>query len=213
MIDNIIVDDDVSAHSGVYGLCNMETDQWYIGAAVDLARRSRQYCRTSQRVNHRLQKAFDTHGRSAFVFLPLYYLIDGADQFDLLAAEEHLIVCYDSINDGYNLRKAEIGDPGDAYKAMLKTTMHTKEAFAKHIVSLKRTLALPETKAKYAKIAKDRWADPAYKARVSKSLVKVWTPEMRQARSEQTKARWADPEYKRKTSLAIQVAKGSKTDA
>lgn len=154
--NHVAIMEGVLAKGGLYGICNLNTDQWYIGASIDLYRRSKNYNRPKDRVSQRLQAAFDKHGRGAFIFVPLFYLTDG-DRFDLLAAEETLIEQYDSVINGYNLRQAEIGDPGDAYKAMLKTTMHTKEAFAKHIVTMKKTLALPETKARYSNLMKTVW--------------------------------------------------------
>ena len=92
-------------NSGIYGIRNLKTGQWYIGQSVDIPNRiratmSKLHCRYNE--NPLLQLSYDQHGKAAFCAVVLEY----APPEKLNELEQKWIDTYkaNQAKYGYNMR-------------------------------------------------------------------------------------------------------------
>ena len=87
--------------TGIYGIHNSASGKWYIGQAVDIAKRFRQHKAMLQSGNHRnkhLQSAYDKYGAEAFEFV----ILEQCDLAELNPKEKLWVRTKSSFCDGYN---------------------------------------------------------------------------------------------------------------
>lgn len=88
--------------SGIYQITNLRTGRFYIGSAVNFARRKAVHLSRLRKGSHgnvRMQRDWDKHGADAFEFRPLLV----CDRDHLLDYEQRLIDGLGAVQRGYNL--------------------------------------------------------------------------------------------------------------
>jgi group I intron endonuclease len=96
----------MTKQSGVYGIRNLKTGEWYIGASVDLKHRKQDQLRTlkdGHNQNRFLQAAYNKHGVINFIFIVLEYApINKLDE-----RERYFIAHYktNQAGHGYNIAR------------------------------------------------------------------------------------------------------------
>ncbi len=94
---------DSQCHGGVYMILHAASGKSYVGSAVHLKKREARHRRMLLAGNHhnvKLQRAWNKHGASAFVFKVLEYVPEPAD---LLQREQAWINELDAVAKGFNL--------------------------------------------------------------------------------------------------------------
>ena len=119
----------MTKQSGIYGIRNLKTGEWYIGASVDLRHRTQDQLRTlkdGKNQNIFLQKAYNTHGAINFIFVVLEYApINKLDE-----RERYFIAHYRSNQDKHGYNIASGGTVGDlAKRAIREERKKTNNAF------------------------------------------------------------------------------------
>lgn len=91
--------------AGVYRITHIDSGKLYIGISANLAQRVVQHACPKGR--NRLANAIRLHSPAAFLFEPLFYCLDGADDPCFLPTiEAQLIAEHDSVRFGYNILEA-----------------------------------------------------------------------------------------------------------
>jgi group I intron endonuclease len=88
---------------GIYGLRNKITGKWYVGQSIDIYDRWESYRILKCKLQRKLYAALKKYGFDAFDKIILEKCIAQKSILDNL--EDHYIVLYDSITNGYNLKR------------------------------------------------------------------------------------------------------------
>lgn len=170
---------------GIYQITNLLNGKRYIGSAINLKKRWRAHLgdlRRGQHKNQHLQRAFYRYGGEAFVFSVLEY-VQTPDQ--LIEREQHYL---DIILPQYNIAPIAGSSLGVKHTQGARRNMskaHKGERgfwYGKHHSD--------DTKRKISKAKKDKALSAQTRARMSEG----WTPERRQAQSDQMKG-MGNPNY------------------
>lgn len=111
--------------SGIYKICNINTNQFYIGSGSSLKQRKSQHWGLLKYGNHynkKLQNSWNKHGESSFVF----EIIEECEECKLVEREQHYI---DTLKPFYNIRKEVTSNKG------LKRSKQTVELWRKSRLS------------------------------------------------------------------------------
>jgi len=151
--------------SGIYAIVNITNDKRYIGSSIHLEKRRKTHwrqLRKNSHANRHLQNAWNRDGEAAFQFQVIQYL---ASCF-LLDAEQKYV---DRNNGGYNLAKyVDAAGRGRTWSPEQRAKMSAGHSSA-------------EARLKASITTKEKWQDPAYKARLSAAIKKSHAnPEVRE---------------------------------
>ena len=109
----------MTKQSGIYGIRNLQTGEWYIGASTDLMHRKRNQLtalKSGKKSNRLLQAAYNKYGKENFVFVILEYaLINKLDE-----RERALIAHYKSNQEGYGYNIARGGSQGNPVRRTIR---------------------------------------------------------------------------------------------
>jgi group I intron endonuclease len=157
---------------GIYKIINVVNNKFYVGSAVSFSRRRARHfseLRNGRHNNGRLQNAWNKYGESAFIFVVVEELTEGAN---LLAAEnvwlkEHVgkEYCY---NIGVDATAPHLGMSGE-----LSPTWghkHTDEAKAKIAAAAAARVQTEEEKVKRRKSMRGHHVAASTKAKISATL-------------------------------------------
>lgn len=107
---------------GIYALINKTNNKYYIGQSKNISKRvyGHFYClRNKKHKNLKLQRAYDKYGKDNFNFIILEK-IEKYNKDVLTGMEDKFINEFDSIHNGYNIKKAtDIYIPSEAQKFSL----------------------------------------------------------------------------------------------
>lgn len=195
--------DAILSVSGIYAIRNTVNGKVYVGSSVNIKRRWGTHRHGLTRGAHHgvlLQRAWDKHGASAFVFEVLEYV---SQTEYLLTREQFWIDALKSAKVGYNTAPFAGSTLGKAHgeAARLKMSASHKERLAdpellaERSRQLKVTFSTPERRAEQAEKAKAAWRNERFRLQATKRAVEMTkAPEWRKAHSEKIKSHWADPE-------------------
>jgi group I intron endonuclease len=157
---------------GIYKIINVINNKFYIGSAVNFARRKTRHfseLRNNKHSNAKLQNAWAKHGEKAFIFVIVEELELGVD---ILAAEtvwlkEHVgkEYCYNLGVDATAPMLGMVGvlSPTWGYK-------HTANAKARISTTSKARIQTEEEKSKRIKTMQGHFVAPSTRAKISASL-------------------------------------------
>jgi len=170
--------------TGIYGLKNKENGKWYVGQAVDIAKRWQEHKKPRSAKNNaglKLQRAFAKHGYDGFE----WFVLEECDEAQLDNREQFWIAKKDSFKNGYNMTlggggrrgytlstetRAKIGAANSAYWTVHEKhiPLEVREKISKSNKG-KRTgmRASEETKSKMSQARKGRKFTPEHCAAIS----------------------------------------------
>lgn len=159
---------------GIYKIINVVNNKFYVGSAVDFAKRKRRHwwaLRSQRHANKNLQASWNQYGEDAFKFLIVEELKEGED---LLAAEnvwlkEHVgkDYCYNLATDAVAFTRGWYGEKNPMWG---KTFTHTEEAKARISKASKERTQTEEEKAKRRKSMQGHMVSSETKAKISDTL-------------------------------------------
>lgn len=159
---------------GIYKIINVVNNKFYVGSAVDFARRKRIHwwkLRRGDHPNKYLQAAWDKYGETSFVFV----IVEEHDNdVDILVAEnvwlkEHVgkDYCYNLGTDATAPTTGWVGEKNPMYG---KTFAHTEEAKAKIAKASAERIQSEEEKAKRRKTMQGHYISKETRAKISATL-------------------------------------------
>jgi group I intron endonuclease len=152
----------------IYSITNTITGKLYIGSAYEVKARWACHLSTLRNNKHHsphLQRSWNIHGESAFVF----DLVEtGLDEAILVVREQYWMDYYQSYDPskGYNVNPIA----GRVVTPWMKGKQHTPESKKKISDSGKGKVRSEESKKRYSDARKKMWADPEYREKTLKHL-------------------------------------------
>lgn len=178
---------------GIYKIINVINNKFYVGSAVDFARRKRNHwnqLRNGKHHNRRLQAAWAKYGEQAFIFVHVVEMDDGAD---ILTEEtkwlrEHVgkEYCY---NIGTEAVAFTTGWTGDKNPMWGRTFTHTDEAKAKIAAASAVRIQSEGEKIKRRTTMRGHAVSAATRAKISATLSGAGNPNYGKPRSDEFKAK------------------------
>jgi len=150
-----------SLKAGIYKITNTANGKVYIGSAREFKERWKQHkssLLSGKHHNKHLQGSFDKYGESVFVF-------------------EVLEVTKGTTKNRRNIEQKYINEYLDRWEMCYNLDKHTRNP-QKH-----RAKSSEERSKKISEANRKRWADPAYRKRVSEAMKNSWTQEVREEAS------------------------------
>lgn len=189
--------------AGLYLIQHIGTGRPYIGATMNMHRRSFEHGRGHH--GPKLGRAIKKHGRAAFRFVPLYYSTDGSTT-ELLEIEALLIADFGSVKDGYNVHVASrgIGPYGEGHREACRRAARKPGAREKRSAASKRRFSSAEARQELSDRAHKRLSTPEAKAKQAKNFGRD-DPEKEAKRKAAAKAGASTPEAKAKHLVAIRA--------
>ena len=197
--------------SGIYKITCTANGRFYVGSAVDLAKRKRDhfsYLKRGTHGNQHLQNAYNKYGRKAFKFAVLEHV---ADVEALIDREQHYI---DTLEPEFNICKVAGSQLG------VKRTEEVRAKMSKAVKRLWQDETRRENRSKISKqlwqdetyrevvskASRERWQDETYREKISKAIKEQWQDEAhREKISKAMKERWQDEVYREQVSKASKV--------
>lgn len=97
--------------SGIYVILNIKTEKVYVGSAKSFTRRWKRHLKDLRSGKHssiKLQRSYDKHGETCFVFEIVEYL--EYEKTQIIERENFWMTALDSKVSGYNIASASFGD-------------------------------------------------------------------------------------------------------
>jgi group I intron endonuclease len=168
--------------SGVYGIENTVTEEWYIGISRSLSKRIRDHCTPSP---SRISAAIAQYGVQEFRAVPLFYTTQPSDHATLSLVETALIRQFNSIDSGYNIIEWDADQHlryGKAHSAAVKAG-HARPDVKKRVTEFnQQSNQQPDIRKKLSISVRAAYNDPAVRVRISNKVTESWQrPETRSA--------------------------------
>lgn len=185
--------------SGIYGIFNRATCQWYVGKSVDLHQRRKEHfsnLRCGKHFNEHLQRSFGKYGEEWFDFIPL----EDCQREALDYREQHWVAAKSSDVKAFGFNKTEGGTSNGRHG-----TKHSDEAKRKMSESQKRWMNTPDGKKRMSEAQLGKAMPQEVKDRIRSTILKtirVWTPEGRERIRASRLGKVMSDETKLKVSLA-----------
>lgn len=125
MLDEIIMkhaQENIPRKSGVYGIRNLINNKLYVGSSKNLKKRIIAHkcgLNKNKHPNEYLQKSYNKYGLHNFLF----FTIELCDTAKLYEREQYFIDLYQSIDNGYNLKRVDTGKDGFVYSKKTREKM------------------------------------------------------------------------------------------
>lgn len=178
---------------GIYKIINVQNNKFYVGSAVDFARRKRNHwnqLRKNKHHNRHLQAAWNKYGEQAFVFVQVVEMREGAD---ILAEEtkwlrEHVgkDYCYNLGTEAVAFTTGWVGDKNPMWG---RTFSHTEEARHKISLASAARLQSEEEKSKRRATMRGHAVAAETRAKISATLSGTGNPNYGKPRSDEFKAK------------------------
>lgn len=210
-----------TASPGAYGVHCLVNAKWYIGISFDVVKRRSEHELAADK-RSRLAKAVRKHGRSSFVFIPLYRSFT-SDHKVMQPIETDLILTYKSHLEGYNQVIRLFGAYGAGYgpihqaacvaaqntpDALERKSRHGKRLAASHPKTIEVLAAgrLLGTAASLATAA-ERYSDPVWEgARIAAIKAAHERPEVKANVTLANRQTHSTPEYQANHAAAMASA-------
>jgi group I intron endonuclease len=158
----------------IYKIINVVNNKFYVGSAIDFAKRKRMHLwrlRRGDHANRHLQAAWLKYGEQSFVFVVVQHI---AEMVDVLEEENVWLRAHVGSKDCYNIAENATafgtGKAGDKNPMWGRTFMHTDEARAKIAEAGKGRFVSEETRAKRSAATKGRKVSEEQKRQISQTL-------------------------------------------
>ena len=159
---------------GIYKIINIKNNKFYVGSAVDFAKRKRMHVwklRKGTHANKHLQAAWNKYGEDSFIFVLVQHV---AEMVDLLNEENWWLQMSVGQPNCYNIAESAtafgLGKSGEKNGMFGKTFTHTPEAKAKIAAAGTGRVRSQESIEKYRAKRKGMPVSEAQKAQISRTL-------------------------------------------
>ena len=178
---------------GIYKIINVVNNKFYVGSAVDFARRKRSHWNTLRKGKHHnkhLQAAWAKYGEDAFVFV---HVLEMEADADILAEETKWLKEHVGKDYCYNLGTEAVafttGWAGEKNPMWGRTFTHTEEAKAKIAAASAARVQSVEERAKRKATMLGHVVSKETRAKISATLSGAGNPNYGKPRSDEFKAK------------------------